>query len=424
MKIYLDTVGCRLNQAEIESMAMKFRTAGHEIVGSPINADLVVINTCTVTAAAASDSRQKARQANKAGNARIVMTGCWATISPREALDLPGVESVFVNSEKDTIPARIMGLQAYEMEPLDRKPLPGIHKRTRAFIKVQDGCDNHCTFCITRIARGGSRSVGKTEILEQVHNAEMGGTHEIVLTGVNLGAWGKDLKDGEGLRDLIHFLLQNSQIERVRLSSIEPWDMDDEFLDLWIDERMCRHFHISLQSGCAETLKRMGRKTTPEMFRGLIQSIRRKIPDAAITTDVIVGFAGETDEQFKESLDFVSEIHFAGGHVFRFSPHEGTPAAQYPGRVHGQIAHERSEEMRKVFEASELAYRQKFIGGEVSVLWELSKEITNGKWLIHGLTDNYLPVTTRASEDRWNRIDRVRLGDITGESIEGILVDP
>lgn len=411
MKIYFDTIGCRLNQAEIEKMAAEFRAGGHEIAESPENADLVIINSCAVTAAAASDSRQKVRQTNKAGNQNILLTGCWATLSPHEALELPGVTSVVNNNEKDQIPLRIMGRLApnFDLEPLERKPLPGAHKRTRAFIKVQDGCDNQCTFCITRVARGRSRSLTESEILDQVRIAENGNSHEIVLSGVNLGSWGRDRGQGETLFNLLEKILLNTQIERVRLSSIEPWDIDDHFLDLWQDRRMCRHLHIPLQSGCVDTLKRMARRTTPDKFRRLLSQIKTRIPEMAITTDVIVGFSGETEDAFQESLAFIQEMEFAGGHVFRFSPRMGTPAFDLPGRVNGRIAHQRSEEIRIALRKSESNYWQKFIGREVLVLWESSTQSDDGRWILHGLTDNYLPVSTISSENRWNQMDSVKL---------------
>jgi threonylcarbamoyladenosine tRNA methylthiotransferase MtaB len=421
MKVFFDTVGCRLNQAEIERMAAEFRLAGHEIIESPNQADLVIINSCAVTAAATSDSRQKVRQAYNAGAASIVLTGCWATVSPQAARELPGITHIFSNEEKQKIPQALLGRSAspYELEPLERKPLPGAHHRTRAFIKVQDGCDNHCTFCITRVARGRSRSVPRDEILTEVRHAESGGTHEVVLTGVNLGAWGKDLGMGEGLADLVSHLLAHSKVERLRLSSIEPWDMDAEFLSLWNNLRLCNHLHIPLQSGCEETLKRMGRKTSPDQFRKLIGLIRQTIPDVAITTDVIVGFAGESETEFNDSLTFVREMEFVGGHVFRFSPREGTPAWDFQDRVNGRIAHLRSQAMRDVLLESEYRYWRTFVGRKLDVLWESSVQQKNGQWKLHGLTSNYLPVLAHSTEDRWNRIDTVLLEQIGSVSLEG-----
>jgi threonylcarbamoyladenosine tRNA methylthiotransferase MtaB len=424
MKVYFDMVGCRLNQAEIERMAAQFRVAGHEIVDSPHHADLVVINSCSVTAAAASDSRQKVRQANRAGAGQIVLTGCWATMSPQAARELAGVTQVFPNEEKESIPQLLMGAEdlLLDLEPLERKPLPGAHRRTRAFIKAQDGCDNLCTFCITRLARGSSHSLPRECILEEVRHAVAGGTHEVVLTGVNLGSWGKDSDGKADLAGLVRYLLANSGVERLRLSSIEPWDMDENFLSLWEDKRLCRHLHIPLQSGCAETLKRMGRRITPEKYRSVIQQVRERIPEVAVTTDIIVGFAGESEDEFIESLDFVREMDFAGGHVFRYSPREGTPAWHLPGRVSGLTAHARSDKMRQILGDSELAYRQRFVGQEMDVLWESSKQMKNGRWQLHGLTGNYLSVSAEAAQDSWNRFDTVRLLKVLADSIAGTII--
>lgn len=422
MKVFFDSIGCRLNQAEIEHMAAVFRLSGHEIVDAPNNAELVIINSCSVTAAAASDSRARVRQAFKAGAQQIVLTGCWATIEPDDAKALPGVTGVVKNDEKDELPERILGsaISLFDLEPLERQPLPGARHRTRAFIKVQDGCDNFCTFCITRVARGRSRSVQKNVILSEVTHAQNGGAHEIVLSGVNLGAWGHDLGEGKNLTDLISYLLDNSQIERVRLSSIEPWDMDEQFLDLWQNRRMCRHFHIPLQSGCENTLKRMGRRITPDQYRRLISSLRERIPDAAITTDIIVGFSGESPEEHAESLAFVKEMKFAGGHVFRFSPREGTPAWQLGGRVNGKIAHMRSEEMRQVIRASEIGYWQDHLNQSVKVLWESSQKLADGNWRLHGLSENYLPVSLVCGEDRHNQFDEVTITGVQDEYLDAV----
>ncbi|MHC1741356.1 MAG: tRNA (N(6)-L-threonylcarbamoyladenosine(37)-C(2))-methylthiotransferase MtaB [Anaerolineaceae bacterium] len=421
MKVYLDSVGCRLNQAEIEKMALEFRAAGHEIVESADLADLVVVNTCTVTSAAASDSRQKIRHANQAGVRQIVVTGCWASMSPGEALNLQGVTKVIANSEKDQLTARILGEQPdlYALEPLERTPLPGIHRRTRAFIKVQDGCDNFCTFCVTRLARGRSVSTSKEVVLNEVLSAEKGDAKEIVLSGVHLASWGRDLTDGERLSDLIAFLLTKTKIPRIRLSSIEPWDLDEGFFDLWNDPRLCKHFHLPLQSGSASVLKRMGRNTTPDLYRDLVSLIRSKVPEAAISTDIIVGFPGETELEFLESFVFVQEMKFASGHVFRYSARDETPASSYPNRVNGKIAHERGQLMREILAQSESEYQQKFINVIKAVLWESVTNLGGKRFRVHGLTDNYLPVTAISDRDLWNTISQVKIIKSDGDSLLG-----
>src|SRR5512142_1742249 len=229
MKIYLDTIGCRLNQSEIETMARNFRAAGHEIVDSAEQADLAVVNTCTVTNEAAADSRAKIRQIARAGVEEIVATGCWATLQPRQAKDLPNVLRVVANDHKDQLVADVLNLppESFELEPIAREPLPGLRRRTRAFIKVQDGCDNHCTFCVTTIARGEGRSRPVAEVILDIQSALLGGTEEIVLTGVHLGSWGQEFD--KHLRDLIKVILRETDVLRLRLSSLEPWDLDTDF---------------------------------------------------------------------------------------------------------------------------------------------------------------------------------------------------
>src|SRR5512132_1454872 len=271
MKIYLDTIGCRLNQSEMEAMARQVRGAGHEIVASPDQADMAVVNTCAVTDDAASVSRSKIRQIARLGVEEIVATGCWATLQPREAASLPNVLYVIPNNRKDSLAAEALNLEpstlnphSFDLEPVQRQPLPGLHRRTRAFIKVQDGCDNHCTFCITTVARGEGRSRPLADVILDIQSALDGGTKEIVLTGVHLGSWGYDF--GSHIKKLIKAILHETDTPRLRLSSLEPWDLDADFFSLWDPSsssgRLMPHLHLPLQSGCESTLKRMARKTT------------------------------------------------------------------------------------------------------------------------------------------------------------------
>ena len=424
MKVFFDTVGCRLNQAEIESMAGQFRAAGYEIIDSPEGADLVVVNTCAVTAEAASDSRQKARQAYQAGAAHIILTGCWATLEPIKASNLPGVDEVVSNLNKMDIPLRVIdpGQERFYIEPLARVSLPGAHRRTRAFIKAQDGCDNHCTFCVTRLARGSSRSIPKEEVTKAVLLAEEGGVKEVVLSGVHLGSWGREKADGETITDLIETLIKKTSVERIRLSSIEPWDLESRFFDLWQNPRMCRHFHLPLQSGSVGVLKRMARHTTPENFSNLIDTIRNCIPDAAITTDIIVGFPGESDAEFEESLDFVKRMQFNDGHIFRFSRREGTAAARMADQVNGSVARERAGRMREVVTSDASAARHKMIGKEVKVLWEGSGIQSGDEWILFGLSDNNYRVRARNGQNRWNIIDRVHIEGIQEDDLLGVIL--
>jgi threonylcarbamoyladenosine tRNA methylthiotransferase MtaB len=431
MKIYLDTIGCRLNQSEIESMARGFRAAGHEIVTSAELADMAVVNTCAVTNEAAADSRGKIRQMARAGVHEIVATGCWATLQPQQAMDLPNVLRVVTNERKDHLVAEVLSLpeESFELEPIARQPLPGLHRRTRAFIKVQDGCDNHCTFCVTTIARGEGRSRPVAEVIRDIQSALAGGTKEIVLTGVHLGSWGYDLSParkagfGSHLRDLIKAILRETDVPRLRLSSLEPWDLDADFFSLWSasssSARLMPHLHLPLQSGCESTLRRMARKTTPNSFRALVSAARAAIPKVAITTDIIAGFPGETDEEFAESLEFVREMNFAGGHVFTYSPRPGTGAAKMKGQVKPEIRKKRNHILHDALEESATVYRQRFIGQTMSVLWESTSEMGEWGWQMEGLTENYLRVNAFAPSPRWNEIDEILLHSFAEDRLKG-----
>jgi len=332
---------------------------------------------------------------------------------------LPNVLRVVNNSHKDNLVTDLLDipLESFDLEPIAREPLPGLRQRTRAFIKVQDGCDNHCTFCVTTIARGEGRSRPLADVIADIQSALDGGTKEIVLTGVHLGSWGHDL--GFHLRDLVKAILDHTDTPRLRLSSLEPWDLEADFFQLWGDERLCQHLHLPLQSGCATTLKRMARKTTPVSFRDLVSAARQIMPEAAITTDVIAGFPGETEEEFAESLEFIREMDFAGGHAFTYSPRPGTGAARLAGQIRHEIRKERNAVLRGVFEEGVQVFRQRFIGQEMSVLWESVTEMNGQGWQMEGLTGNYLRVTALAPQPRWNLLDRVML---TRQTMNGLSV--
>lgn len=421
MKIFLDVVGCRLNQAEIEIIARQFRAAGHEIVASAAQADLAIVNTCTVTSQAAADSRSALRRAGRLGAGEIIATGCWATMEPEAAATLPGVTRVILNAQKESLVSEALNLPAFDLEPLARQPLPGLRQRTRAFIKVQDGCDNACTFCITTVARGNSQSRPIPEVLDDIQYALKGGAQEIVLTGVHLGAWGREWD--LSLRHLLQAILQETDVPRLRLSSIEPWDVDENLLLLWQDNRLMPHLHLPLQSGSASVLRRMARKITPQAFATLVEAAHRHIPDLAITTDVIAGFPGETEAEFRESLDFIRRMEFAGGHAFTYSPRPGTPAARMSGQVRPEIRKERNAILREVFDFATRTYRHKFIGRCLPVLWESSSSLGANGWQMEGLSGNYLRVTAISPQPRWNCIDQVKLTELTDNGLIGILTN-
>jgi threonylcarbamoyladenosine tRNA methylthiotransferase MtaB len=423
MKVYFDIVGCRLNQSEIEIYARQFRAAGHSLVATAGEADLVVINTCTVTAAAASDSRQKIRQAARLGAQRIVATGCWATLNPKDATALPGVTQVVNNAEKDNLVSNLLQIspEVFDLEPLDRLPIPGARARTRAFIKVQDGCDNRCTYCITSLARGPARSRSVQEVLSDIQAALRGGAQEIVLTGVHLGSWGHEFEPRRCLLDLVKTILADCDLPRLRLSSLEPWDLSDDFFALWQNPRLCPHLHLPLQSGSAATLHRMARKITPQAFDSLVAAARRIIPGVAITTDVIAGFPGESETEFDETLTFVEQMGFAGGHVFNYSARTGTAAACMPDQVPAQLGKDRSAHLRQVFARSARQYQQSCLGQTRPVLWEHVVQSGETAWQMSGLTNNYLRVVTLSSQNLWNHITPFHLEEITARGLIGHL---
>jgi len=427
-------------------MACQFRAAGHEIVASADGADMAVVNTCTVTSKAAADSRGAVRRIARAGVEGIIATGCWATLQPEKAAALPRVLRVVKNSQKDNLVSETLNLpaEAFDLEPIAREPLPGLRKRTRAFIKVQDGCDNHCTFCITTVARGEGRSRPLEEVIADVKSALDGGAREIVLTGVHLGSWGQDLSTAAStparsalpgrlkarrshhLRDLVQTILDQTDTPRLRLSSLEPWDLDADFFQLWEDERLCQHLHLPLQSGCDATLRRMARKTTTASYRELVAAARQIMPEAAITTDVIAGFPGETEDEFAESLEFIKEMNFAGGHAFSYSPRPGTGAARLAGQTRHTVRKERNAILREVFEEGAKAYRQRFLEQRMAVLWEVTTQLNGQGWQMSGLTGNYLRVRATAPRPMWNEITQVELQRVSDNGLHGRIlnVDP
>jgi threonylcarbamoyladenosine tRNA methylthiotransferase MtaB len=421
MNIYLDMVGCRLNQSEIESYARQFRLAGHTLTSNAEIADLIVINTCTVTAAAASDSRQKIRQATRAGANQIIVTGCYATLNPQETASLTGVTQVIGNLKKDDLVSIVLNIpsSSYNQTSIPREPIPGARLRTRAFIKVQDGCDNHCTYCITTLARGAGRSRPIKDVLVDIRSALDGGSQETVLTGVHLGSWGYDFAQPLHLQSLVRAILDDTQTPRLRLSSLEPWDISPNFFELWQDSRLCRHLHLPLQSGSEATLKRMGRKITPQAYAELIRQARLAIPGVAITTDIITGFPGETEDEFSESAEFVKEMKFTNGHVFTFSPRPGTVAINLPNKIYSSVAKRRNASMRQIFKQSAAEYRTQHLNQDLHVLWEKASPINDHQWQLSGYSDNYLRVHTLSNSPCRNQIMDIHITSLEPDGLVG-----
>ncbi len=425
MKTHLRMVGCRLNQAEIDSMARQFSALGHEIVYSPAEADQFVLNTCAVTSEAAKTSRKLIRdfaRLNPAGETTV--TGCYAQIAPDEIKTLPGVARVIGNEAKAGLVSQVTGesIEIYDSEPLERDMAPGWLGRTRAFVKVQDGCDNACTFCVTTIARGPGRSRSIDEITREIRFLHASGFQEAVLTGVHLGSYGHDFGERRGLEKLVETLLLETGIPRLRLSSLEPWDLRPEFFALWQDRRLCRHLHLPLQSGCDSTLKRMRRHTSQREFRALLEAARERVPGLRVTSDVIVGFPGETDAEFAQSEAFIREMNFGGLHVFRYSSRPGAPASRMRLQISEPVKKARSSRLLELSRRMEADFAARMRGSEQEVLWERVTGATPAGFVLTGYTDNYMRARTEHPRDLSNVICRAKMGIYADGAIHGTVM--
>jgi threonylcarbamoyladenosine tRNA methylthiotransferase MtaB len=421
-RVYLDSVGCRLNQSEITQMTRQFQSLGYAVVNDPAEADLFVVNTCAVTSDAAKDSRKLVRRLHgQSQSAEIAVTGCYAHLAADRVGALPGVRYVVNNFEKDKLVSLVTG-EPIEAEPLERDYTPGTARLTRAFVKVQDGCDNKCTFCITTVARGAGRSRPLEEVIHEVRLMVSGGYQEVVLTGVHLGSYGHDWGNKNGLRDLVRALLAETDIPRLRLSSLEPWDLSEDFFRLWDSPRLCRHLHLPLQSGSDRTLKRMLRHTNQRAFRELVGAARKQIPDLALSTDIIVGFPGEDEDEFSESCAFVAEMDFMKIHVFPYSVREGTAAARMKGRVDPAIIKERLRVVQQLSDEGGRRFRERYLGGTFLVLWEQVRGASEEGFWHAGLTDHYIRVEMKHPRIFTNAITPTRLVGLSLDGMVGELI--
>jgi threonylcarbamoyladenosine tRNA methylthiotransferase MtaB len=409
-RVALDTLGCKLNQAETELLAGQLARVGYELVGSPAKADIYVVNTCTVTHIADRKSRHLLRQARRCNpGVRLVAIGCYAEGAPQDLRKIEGVDLVLGNARKWELPQLLDGMSWSGSTPT--LPLGGYGFRTRAFIKIQDGCHNFCAYCIVPLVRSHEESVPVPQIIDEIKRRAMDGCREVVLTGTEIGAYEHN---GISLHGLLIRVLAETDIDRIRLSSLQPQEITPELLNLWCDSRLCPHFHLSLQSGSDAVLRRMKRRYNAADYRQAVASVREAVLDAAITTDVIVGFPGETEEEFEESHEFCRRMEFARIHVFPYSPRRGTEAAGMPGQVDNKVKRQRSQKMLALARASARNFRLRFIGRTLSVLWE---KHTGGLWSGH--TGNYAKVYTKSKEDLANKITLVRLEKVWRDGMWG-----
>ena len=422
MRVFFSNLGCKLNQAEVDRLARRFVAAGHSLAPGLEEADLHVINSCTVTHLAARDSRKLARRgARRNGALRTVLTGCYATDEPGEAARLAGVDLVVDNRHKERL-LELVHESFPEARPRAESPAPYVPVtellhfggRARALVKVEDGCNMRCSFCIIPSTRGRQRSRPLEEVVDEVQALADGGYPEVVVTGVQISAYDDR---GRRLFDLVKALLERTRLPRLRLTSIAPWKFDHRLLELFADPRLCRHVHMSLQSGSTSTLKRMRRPYTAEAYAELAERLRARVPGLALTTDVIVGFPGETRKEFEESLAFVRRLAFARPHVFTFSPRAGTHAATLPDPVPHAEKKARVAEMRALARDTDRAFRRRHLGATLDVVWEERKA---GGW--SGLTDNYIRVFADSDRDLAGQVAPARLEAVVDGGVAGVLV--
>jgi len=400
-KISFETLGCKLNQSETERLAIQVLDSGYQLAESPQEADVHIVNTCTVTHIADRKSRHLLRSARHSNpELLIIATGCYAQRAPRELKKLGIVDLVLDNTNKNNL----AGILEDRLESKGNKQT-GQWSRTRSLIKIQEGCNDFCSFCIVPYTRGREHSLPLDEIVEEVRTRSAAGYKEITLTGTKIGAYRQNGGNPSNLSYLVKKILKETEIERVRLSSLQPQDITPEFVKLWADNRLCPHFHIPLQSGSEAILQRMGRGYCISDYRKAISLVREAIPDAAITTDILAGFPGEGEKEFEESYGFCEETGFAGIHVFPYSPRTGTRAATMPDQVDERVKKGRSQKMLTLAQRSAGEFREQFLGRTMPVLWE--KETDPGTW--NGLTNNYIRVFTRTRDDLTNRLLPTRI---------------
>jgi threonylcarbamoyladenosine tRNA methylthiotransferase MtaB len=422
-----------VNQYETEAMGELFQKSGYEIVDSESRADVYVINTCTVTNLGDRKSRQFIRRSKKINpEAVIAVVGCYAQTSPDEVLSIEGVNIILGTNDRNKIVEYVENIQAdhekinavediMQIKEFEEMTIGEVKGKTRAFLKIQEGCNQYCTYCIIPYARGPIRSRKLEDIIKEVERLAANQFKEVVLTGIHVASYGKDLEN-TSLLDVIKGVHEVAGIERIRLSSIEPTVATEEFIQVISKlDKVCPHFHLSLQSGCNDTLKRMNRKYTTEEYQMIVERLRKYIPDLSITTDVMVGFPGETDEEFEHTYNFVKEIGYSQIHVFKYSPRKGTPAAKYKDQVASEIKNTRSEKLLELAQKSAIKYNERFIGRKKSVLIETASDILDGYF--EGLTDNYIRVFCKAHGQVEGELIDVMLDELHGEGMIGHLVD-
>ena len=430
-KVAFYTLGCKVNQYETEAMLELFEKEGYEKAETEDYADVYVINTCTVTHMSDRKSRQYIRRMKKKNpDAIIAVVGCYSQVSPEEILSIDEVNLVMGTNDRKKIVEEVKKIDAsrkvstvddiMKVKAFEEIEINKTNGKTRAFMKIQDGCDRYCSYCIIPYARGRVRSRDLESIVKEVENLASNGYKEVVLTGIHVASYGKDIKETDiKLLDVIKQINNIEGIERIRLSSVEPILFTDEFVEaVSAMDKVCPHYHLSLQSGCDETLKRMKRRYTTEEYKTIVDRLRAAIPNVSITTDVIVGFPGETNEEFDKTYEFLKDIELTHMHIFKYSPRKGTPAATMENQVDPSTKHERSEKLLQLNEENFKKFGQKMLDKEFNVLFE--QKVGDNKF--EGLTENYVKVIVESDKDLSEQILKVKITDVKNEFLEGILV--
>ncbi|SHN76586.1 threonylcarbamoyladenosine tRNA methylthiotransferase MtaB [Paenibacillus sp. ov031] len=429
------TLGCKVNFYDTEAIWQLFKNEGYDQVDfDEQTADVYLINTCTVTNTGDKKSRQIIRRAIRRNpDAIVAVTGCYAQTSPAEILDIPGVDLVIGTQDRDKILPYVNEIQEsrqpvnavrniMKTRVFEEMDVPDFADRTRAFLKIQDGCNNFCTFCIIPWSRGLSRSREANSIIQQAHQLVHAGYKEIVLTGIHTGGYGDDMENYD-LTDLLWDLDKVEGLERIRISSIEASQIDDRMLDvIKRSDKLVRHFHIPLQAGDDTVLKRMRRKYTTEEFYNKMLRIREAMPDVAITTDVIVGFPGETDEMFRNGYELMKKIGFSEMHVFPYSKRTGTPAARMEDQVDEEVKNARVHELIDLSEQMQLAYAKQFVGQVLDVIPEGEAKGHEGSGKLHGYSDNYIQLAFDGSMDMVGKVCRVKVTEAGVNESQATLV--
>ncbi len=433
-RVALTTLGCKLNQYDTEVIREQFLRAGYTVTPFDALADVYVVNTCTVTSKSDRDSRRLARRARRINPAAIVVvTGCYAQTDASAVGAVDGVDLVIGNTDKHRVvelvqraadgdgPHVVVG-DIHARRAFADPPIAGFADHTRAFVKIQDGCDGHCAYCIVPRARGPSRSRPPGDVLRQVRRLAQAGHREVILVGVHLGRYGRDLHEPVSLADLVQRITALEDLARVRLSSIEPGEVDDALIDLARgNDKVCPHFHIPLQSGADTVLRRMNRPYDAALYADLIRRLAARIPHCGLGADVMVGFPGETDEEFQQTRRLVNALPLTYLHVFSYSPRPGTPAADMPGHVQEELKKRRCRDLRAVSQAKHAHFCRQLLGRDLNVIVEPRREPGSP---LRGVAGNYVKVTFTGPDEWVGRLICVRGVAVADHGLRAVASPP